>query len=166
MTGIAREQASRVGAMRSVETLEVEAAALLSGAWAQEERQLERALESGRDVLVLPLCNATLTYEQGQDLAQALARFVAGCADVVGGLVATGGETARAVLDAWGVTRLRIRGEIEPGVAFSTTEDWRRIVPVMTKAGGFGDADTLVRCGEVMRGLRRSVAKPSQAEVR
>ena len=110
---------------------------------------------------MLPECDAPLTYEEGAELARAMGRFAAGCADGVGGLVATGGETARAVLDAWGVTRLRLRGEVEAGVAFSTTEGWRRVVPVVTKAGGFGDADTLVRCREFLRGLQRSAPKPA-----
>ncbi len=102
---------------------------------------------------------------KGAELARALGRLVGDCADKVGGLVATGGETARAVLDAWGVTRLRIVGEVEAGVPFSVTEGWRRALPVVTKAGGFGDAETLVRCREFLRGLKRSASEASQTGV-
>ena len=167
MTEIAREQATRLSAAEGVETLRIPAAAFLAGAEAgvEETRRLERALELGQDVLVFPQCDELLTYEAGAELARSLGRFVAACSDRIGGLVATGGETARAVLDAWGVTRLRLLGEVEAGVAFSTTERWRRVVPVVTKAGGFGDAETLVRCGEFMRGLKRSAPEPSQAGV-
>jgi 4-hydroxythreonine-4-phosphate dehydrogenase len=167
MTEIAREQATRLSAVEGVETLRIPAVGFLAGAEAgvEETRRLERALELGQDVLVFPQCDGLLTYEEGAELARSLGRFVAACSDRIGGLVATGGETARAVLDAWGVTRLRLRGEVEAGVAFSTTERWRRVVPVVTKAGGFGDAETLVRCGEFMRGLKRSAPEPSQAGV-
>ncbi|HVT98609.1 MAG TPA: 2-keto-3-deoxygluconate permease [Acidobacteriaceae bacterium] len=164
MTEMAREQAERLGAVPGVETLRIPAAVLLAEAWAEELRRLEIALESRRDVLVVPQCDAPLNYEQGTELVQAMGRFVGGCADRVGGLVATGGETARAVLDAWGVTRLRVRGEVEAGVAFSTTEGGRRAMPVVTKAGGFGDAQTLVRGAEFLRGLRRRAPEASQAE--
>lgn len=162
MTEIARAQAARLSAVDDVETLRVQAANLLAGVEVEGAHGLERAIELGRDVLVLPECDAPLTYEEGARLAQAMGLFVAGIADHVGGLVATGGETARAVLDAWGVTRLRVRGEVEAGVAFSTTEDWRRGLPVVTKAGGFGDAETLVRCREFMRRLKRSTPGASQ----
>lgn len=167
MTEIAREQAARLSAVEAMETLRIPAEMLLARAeaWTEETRRLEQAIASGQDVLVLPACDESLGYEEGAELARAMGNFVAGCADRVGGLVATGGETARAVLDAWGVTRLRLRGEVEASVAFSTTERWRRGLPVVTKAGGFGDADTLMRCREFMRGLKRAAPEASQAEV-
>jgi uncharacterized protein YgbK (DUF1537 family) len=151
MTETSREQAARVSAMDGVETLRIPAAALLAGAWAEEVRRLELALSAGRNVVVVPECRETLTFEQGGKMARALGQFALCGAGGVGGLVATGGETARAVLDAWGVRRLRVHGEVEAGVAFSTTDGWRRVVPVVTKAGGFGDAETLVRCGEFLQ---------------
>jgi hypothetical protein len=57
------------------------------------------------------------------------------------------------------------RAEVRDRVAGLIAEGWRRVLPVVTKAGGFGDAETLVRCGEFMRGLKRSAPEPSQAEV-
>ncbi len=62
------------------------------------------------------------------------------------GLVLTGGQTARAVLDLLTVTRLDIHGEVETGMPWSTTSaaDGRTIT-VITKAGGFGDPSSLQR---------------------
>jgi uncharacterized protein YgbK (DUF1537 family) len=57
--------------------------------------------------------------------------------------VLTGGETARAVLQARGIRELRLLGEVEPGVPFGMTSDGTM---VCTKAGGFGHAATLARC--------------------
>jgi len=62
-------------------------------------------------------------------------------------LVLTGGDTARAVLDRLGVERLQVLGELEPGICLS--RDGARFV--VTKAGGFGDSQSLVR---VLRHLR------------
>jgi uncharacterized protein YgbK (DUF1537 family) len=68
-----------------------------------------------------------------------------------GGLVATGGETARAVLARSGASGLGIRGEVEPGVPVSSALGAIGL-PVITKAGAFGDRMTLVRCLDAIRG--------------
>jgi D-threonate/D-erythronate kinase len=66
-----------------------------------------------------------------------------------GALLLTGGETAIAVLRALGASGLRLIGEIEPGLALGTLADgpFEGLV-LMTKAGGFGDADALRRAWE------------------
>ena len=63
----------------------------------------------------------------------------------------TGGETARAILIRAGVSGLRMAGELEPGVPIGlSTGDIA--IPVITKAGAFGDRMTLVRCHAALRG--------------
>ena len=94
--------------------------------------------------------SALRTVQQGRDVVlvgepQALASEIAQRRDHIGGLVLTGGETARAVLTALGVTALRIAGEVETGVPISISEGLLRL-PVITKAGDFGNRDTLVKC--------------------
>ena len=80
----------------------------------------------------------------------ALAYFLAPHINRAGALVLTGGDTARAVLQAIGVTGLRVWGEAEPGVPCSTAIGaWQG--PVITKAGGFGDPSTLMRCRSVLK---------------
>ena len=62
------------------------------------------------------------------------------------GLLLTGGETARAVCRALGCTRLWLGGEVEPGIPWSRMADGRFPgMRVVTKAGGFGSEETLVR---------------------
>jgi 4-hydroxythreonine-4-phosphate dehydrogenase len=68
----------------------------------------------------------------------------------LGTLVATGGETARAALEARGVRTLRVWAELEPGVPVGTTPSPRPL-RVVTKAGGFGDAGTLARVRTALR---------------
>jgi 4-hydroxythreonine-4-phosphate dehydrogenase len=58
--------------------------------------------------------------------------------------VATGGETARAVLGTLGATRLDVLGELEPGVVRCAVPG--RGLGLTLKAGAFGDPDTLLRC--------------------
>jgi 4-hydroxythreonine-4-phosphate dehydrogenase len=65
--------------------------------------------------------------------------------------VLTGGETARAVLDARGISSYRLLGEVEPGVPFGMAPDGTL---VCTKAGGFGGKDTLAHC---VRRLRKEM---------
>ncbi|APU13804.1 four-carbon acid sugar kinase family protein [Actinoalloteichus fjordicus] len=62
----------------------------------------------------------------------------------VDGLVLTGGDGARAVLDALDATGLRLLDEVVPGVPRSRILGGRAEgLPVVTKAGGFGAEDVL-----------------------
>jgi len=62
--------------------------------------------------------------------------------DNIGGIILSGGDTAYAVLKQLGLDRLRIVGEVEPGVPVLGTD---KGVKVVTKAGGFGDIYSLLR---------------------
>jgi 4-hydroxythreonine-4-phosphate dehydrogenase len=80
----------------------------------------------------------------------ALAYFLAPHIHHAGALVLTGGDTARAVLQTIGVNALRVWGEAEPGVPFSTAMGaWEGTV--ITKAGSFGDPSTLMRCRAALK---------------
>ncbi|HET8746831.1 MAG TPA: four-carbon acid sugar kinase family protein, partial [Ramlibacter sp.] len=75
-------------------------------------------------------------------------------------LVLTGGDTARAVLDRLGVERLQVLGELEPGICLS--RDGTRFV--VTKAGGFGDSQSLVRVLRHLRAVGGSKATEDRKE--
>jgi uncharacterized protein YgbK (DUF1537 family) len=62
----------------------------------------------------------------------------------VDGLIVFGGSTAFAVLRAIGVKVVEPVGEVVPGVAFSVLRYRNRDLALITKAGGFGDAGTLI----------------------
>jgi uncharacterized protein YgbK (DUF1537 family) len=55
-------------------------------------------------------------------------------------ILATGGDTARAICRELGITSLRVRGELLPGVVW--TEAGGRVL--VTKAGGFGAPNHLL----------------------
>jgi uncharacterized protein YgbK (DUF1537 family) len=79
-------------------------------------------------------------------VADALARQAVELIDRQGfdGLIVTGGETAAAVVRQARAERVDLLDEIEPGVALGRMQI-PRPVALVTKAGGFGDRETLVR---------------------
>ena len=82
-----------------------------------------------------------------RDLAEATRRRLE--REVPGTLLLTGGETAVAVCRALRATGIRLAGELEPGLALGALLDGPRAgLPVITKAGGFGDPETLIRVYE------------------
>lgn len=165
---ISREQSEALAATGDVLVQRIPVDLLRAGAqsaeWRQQEQQLRCALAEGRDVLVLPDDDGIRQPEHA--VCAGMAQLLSGCADAVGALVATGGQTARAVLDTWGIKRLRLRGEVEPGLAFSVAEGWWRAIPILTKAGGFGRPDTLVNCRRFLQELGRSAAEAREAAAR
>jgi uncharacterized protein YgbK (DUF1537 family) len=119
-----------------------------SPAWQEKQSSIWTALHAGQDVLVQ--LDST-PIEESRQLTRNLARLLEPCAAIAGALVASGGETARAVLDAWGIRRLRLHSEIETGFPCSLPEGWSRSIPILTKAGGFGDPGALLRCRQFLR---------------
>ena len=77
------------------------------------------ALAAGKDVLVLSPPEAVSSRPDAGALYAALRDLIAPHAGRIGGLFVTGGETARAVLTAMGVTTLRPVAEIERGIPLS-----------------------------------------------
>jgi D-threonate/D-erythronate kinase len=110
-------------------------------------------LERGDDVLVRFDSSQVSAQHEPRALARALGVLLQPCAKQLGTLLATGGETARAILDAWAVGNLRLLGEVEPGLPYSVGECGDRTLLILTKAGGFGGADTWLRCRDFVREL-------------
>ena len=61
-------------------------------------------------------------------------------------VVATGGETVRALSEALGATRLDVLAEYEPGIPIAIWRDGRWAgTPILSKSGGFGAQDLFAR---------------------
>ena len=54
-----------------------------------------------------------------------------------------GGDTLLAVMRTLQVDLMRIRKEVQPGVVLGSIEYRGRTIPVITKAGSFGEADLI-----------------------
>jgi len=132
--------------------------------WSTHARVLQHAIRSGQNVLLTPGTEDRIDLGQRPLLAAALGSMVSCVSANIGALVASGGETARAVFDSLGITRLRLRGELEKGIPISVTEDWIRPLPVITKAGDFGGPDTLIKCSRYLHAEDRHLASPAKQE--
>ncbi|MGH3642029.1 MAG: four-carbon acid sugar kinase family protein, partial [Mycobacterium sp.] len=86
--------------------------------------------------------------ENAHRLVHALADVAADIIDESTALVLTGGETARAVLDRLGVSRMEPIAEIHRGAIASVTPDGRIVV---TRPGSFGDRRSLATIASYLR---------------
>lgn len=66
--------------------------------------------------------------------------------------VITGGETAKHVARALGAVGISVLEELEPGIPLCILHTPMKDFPMITKAGGFGTRDVLVRCIDVLMG--------------
>ena len=128
-------------------------------AWRAAGRRLAEALAEGGDALVEIAAEPGAGPAEGMALVRRLALLLRPALPGVGALVATGGETALAVLDAMGATSVQVLDEIEPGVPIGVMRG-AAAAPVVTKAGAFGDAGTLLRCVADLRRRRLPRIRP------
>ena len=121
-----------------------EIAVVVGSASPVSQRQADRlARVAGREDVALYRLDWNRKATDAAALVQAFGR-IAAKHENCGAYVLTGGDTARAVLEARGVRGIRLLGEVEPGVPFGISIPGG--VLACTKAGGFGGPDTLVHC--------------------
>jgi D-threonate/D-erythronate kinase len=115
--------------------------------WKAFATELCVAVDRGEDIALA--CGPEPVFDpiDRPRLSQALGEMAATLRGKVGALVASGGETARNVLDRWGVVTMQLHGELETGVPISSTVvDQNRPLTIITKAGDFGQPNTLLHC--------------------
>src|ERR1043166_2689208 len=125
---VSREQVKTLAASPDLITITIPPSDLLSGLEKrrEHERLLSEAFAGKRDIVVMLGTDDKLKIDAGRLLSSALAQMIVPHYNKVGALVITGGETARLVLQTWGVTGLCLVKELEPGLPFSITENWSR----------------------------------------
>ncbi|WP_122664911.1 four-carbon acid sugar kinase family protein [Pseudomonas viridiflava] len=158
MSEHSQQQAATLAGHSGCFCLEIDADTLLDPANTEQREQLITLLylrlANGEDSLV------TLSQQQRDPgvaalLSSALAEWLKPALAVTGSLIATGGETARAILTAAGINRLEVQGELAPGVVLSRSETGLNVV---TKAGAFGQPDTLFTAWQQLHGRSPSIA--------
>ncbi|GBD50115.1 four-carbon acid sugar kinase family protein [Methylopila sp. Yamaguchi] len=117
-------------------------------------RAVSDELRAGEDVLVEITVGDAFDMRLGSQLASGLAEALQPAAAVMSGFAATGGETAAALLSRFGVHGIRLVDEIEPGVSLGLSLG-ALSVPVATKAGAFGDDQSLIRIVRALRAIRQ-----------
>ncbi|MFP3563025.1 4-hydroxythreonine-4-phosphate dehydrogenase PdxA [Paraburkholderia sp. SIMBA_030] len=134
-------------------------------AHAQFTTDVSAALQRGLDVLVSLSQTDRTSVADGLLFCQRLAALLVPALRYAGGVVATGGETARALLSAAGIGELRVVEEIESGVPLLHAVHNGRRLHVVTKAGGFGHPDTLNLAWRKLAGVQPK-ARPSAAIIK
>lgn len=164
MSRHSQAQADRLAEQTECFCLKVDVSMLLDPTKNEQREQLltllQLRLTNGEDSLLTlsqhernPCIAAQVSSALGDWLKPALA--------VTGSLIATGGETARAILTAAGISRLEVQGELAPGVVLSRTETGLNVV---TKAGAFGHPDTLLNAWQLICARSTAVTKPSSIQ--
>ena len=111
-------------------------------------------LAGGRDVILSTCASSDSPLGPG-GVAERLGRLAGevACQGRVGGLVLTGGEVAMAVLTALEARGLVLQGELLPGIPRGSLRGGSCPgLAVITKAGGFGRKDALVRAVQSLKG--------------
>ncbi len=127
-------------------------------------RKLATGLAAGRTT-VLTAIGCPDVRLGGAAIADRLARIGGHprVLEAAGGILATGGEAAAAVLRVAGATALRLGGEVQQAVPWGIMDGGGFSgLPVATKAGSFGDDETPVDCVAFLLG--RSPLEASDRE--
>ncbi|WP_427912927.1 four-carbon acid sugar kinase family protein [Ramlibacter sp. MMS24-I3-19] len=116
----------------------------LHAEWQSLHACIGELLATGTDLLLRIGREQGLDPSEGALLAAALARLVGPHFARTAALIATGGETARAMLVEAGIDSLDLVAELQAGVAAGRPRHGRAHRPfIVTKAGGFGDEHAL-----------------------
>ena len=157
LSEVSRAAAEEVARLGHVRVHQVTSAMLRdpqrAGELARLGTQVAQALAGGEDVLVAIAPEPQPELAAGPALVRALAVALEPARHSAGGLIATGGETASALLDGWYFHAIRLIDEVAPGISLGVALGERRL-PLLTKPGSFGDARSLVASLEAMRRLR------------
>ena len=155
-----REQLRRLGREPGVEAVALPAAAVVDGRKSCTENALEEAgrfLGGGKSVALYSTDEEVSGGDAGR-VVEGLAEVVAGLSEkgLFDALVLTGGDTAVHVSRKLGAQGIMLEGEIEPGVAMGTLigpSPYR----VITKAGGFGNPETLLNALNALVGKEKQL---------
>lgn len=113
------------------------------------------AVEQGSDALVEIMFDGVPDLSLTEQLTHAAGQMLEPVSSHISGIAATGGETAAALLTHFGSRGIRLYDELEPGICLGVSIG-KLTVPVITKAGAFGNEYSLIRCVERLRAIRET----------
>jgi uncharacterized protein YgbK (DUF1537 family) len=144
LSGVCERQCALLKELSGVSELVVPPEVLRQGIahvdWATWQARIGEQLDGCSDLLLRIGRDNAFDPHEGVQLSTMLAVLVEPHFAKVGGLIATGGETARAMLTTVGIDSLQLSMEIEAGVALAqpvASRDGHRL-EIVTKAGAFG----------------------------
>lgn len=125
-------------------------------------RRAKAALNHGQDIILTSTPSTDIIEKTRQEaerlnmppeeletkITSALAEMTEALLDyTLSGIIITGGATARAITERLGIENIQILDEVQPGVPVLKLD---RLTAV-TKAGGFGQADTLIQATQYLK---------------
>jgi uncharacterized protein YgbK (DUF1537 family) len=124
--------------------------------WSAWATRIGDALSAGEDLLLRIGKDDAFDPAEGAKLSAALATLVEPHFGKACALIATGGETARAMLSAARIDGLELVAEVEAGVAIGRPlgEHAQHCAHVVTKAGAFGTENALYSAWQRLRDER------------
>ncbi|WP_338584199.1 four-carbon acid sugar kinase family protein [Pseudomonas sp. MAG733B] len=144
LSGVCERQCSVLKDSGGLSELIVPPAVLRQGLshpdWATWQARIGEQLEGWSDLLLRIGRDDAFDPQEGAHLSTQLAVLVEPHFAKIGGLIATGGETARAILTTVGIDSLQLLAEVEAGVAYGRPTASRHGYrpAIITKAGAFG----------------------------
>lgn len=167
LSGVSVRQCAMLKERGEVQELTVPPAVLRQGPshgdWLNWQAQIGEHLNTG-DLLLRIGQDEAFDPLEGAHLSTMLAALVEPHFAKIGGLIATGGETARAILTTVGIGSLQLISEIEAGVAFGRPIDTRHghCPGIITKAGAFGTDHALYAAWLHLSGTVESTSHASK----
>lgn len=164
MSAIAQQQIERLNSQRAIRIIDIDIRQLFAQpAWPQAsawQQAMQQALRAGEHCVVRTTQHAAQRHEidslcqqqqvSRQELGERICQFLAQLTEAVcrhvqpAGLYLSGGDVAIAVAQALGANGFQIQGLVAGCVPHGVLLNSDLHLPVMTKAGGFGDENTLV----------------------
>jgi D-threonate/D-erythronate kinase len=161
LSAISERQCAMLRAEAGVAEFIVPPAVLRGGAqheqWQVWHERIGACVRNREDAIVRIGRDDAFDAAEGARLSNALAALVAPHFDRLGGLIATGGETARAMLAAAKIGALELVCEIEAGVALGKPATGSGPM-IVTKAGAFGTEHALLGAYRHLRGADLALA--------
>jgi uncharacterized protein YgbK (DUF1537 family) len=157
MNNVARRQAATVAHTGAHHRQPAVADLMDDHAWALWSETIIRGVNEKASTLLLTSPTERGAHELAQLIPKRFAQIAARLVEQeqICGLVVTGGDAARALVDALDATAIDLRGEVIDGVPLGMLVGGpANGLPIVTKAGGFGDDDTLVQSVEAVRYAR------------
>ncbi|SCB62193.1 Uncharacterized conserved protein YgbK, DUF1537 family [Rhizobium aethiopicum] len=151
---LSREQCSRLMSTGTVRQIIIDAEVASRSADLAAENAAAQYRQSGTSGDVIITTSDRGTSADPRSIAIALGKAVRAIMEhyPVTGLFLTGGDTAESVLNELEIGSLNLLGEVEPGIPVGRTNG-PHPVHIITKAGGFGSSNILLKSAELLRGL-------------
>lgn len=151
-----RDAARKLQSTRDIKHFPISPEVLIASGSALEtiSSEIVKTVKEGGDVMVEITMGENLDMSMGSQLAENLASALESVGPHLAGFAATGGETASFLMDSFGINGIKLHDEIEVGVSLGLTRG-NTEVPVATKAGAFGDENSLVRIFDRLIQIRK-----------